>query len=196
MTTQLSHPLHNGIRRLRKALGTAILFLTLGLRVLPAQAPPAPEYQVKAVFLYNFTQFVEWPSTAFAQANAPLVIGVLGDDPFGAYLDETVVNEQAKGHPLVVRRYRNVREVKDCHLLFVNSNDQNQIKEILSQLSNRNILTVGDHGDFARMGGMVRFKTVDNKIRFQINPTAAKLAKLNISSKLLRVAEIYDQPTP
>src|SRR6266702_4256829 len=74
------------------------------------------EYQVKAVFLFNFTQFVEWPAGAFARVNTPLVIGVLGDDPFGAYLDETVRGETANGRPLVVVRYRRVQEIGDCQV--------------------------------------------------------------------------------
>src|SRR5689334_16419660 len=88
-----------------------------------AEAAVTPEYQLKAVFLFNFTQFVEWPPQAFADANSPLVIGVLGDDPFGAYLDETVRGETVNGRPLTVQRYASVEEASKCHVLFISHSE-------------------------------------------------------------------------
>jgi hypothetical protein len=153
-----------------------------------AQAP-VREYQVKAVFLYNFTQFVEWPPSAFNGTNAPFVIGILGPDPFGGFLDETVAGEKMNGHPMVVQRYTDLKDAMACHILFINLPNQS---EVLTGLNNRSTLTVSDKDNFARIGGMIRFFTEKNKIRLQINPSAAKAANLIISSKLLRVAEIIE----
>lgn len=150
------------------------------------------EYQIKAAFLYNFSQFVEWPASAFPNAQAPLVIGVIGDDPFGSYLDDIVRGEKVNNHPLVVQRFRRVNEIKTCHVLFVSRSEANQIEQILSSLRSRNILTVGDFEDFAQRGGMIRFIAENNKIRFRINVGVARAAKLTISSKLLRAAEIVN----
>lgn len=146
------------------------------------------EYKLKAVFLYNFSSFVEWPPSAFNSADAPFVIGIVGPDPFGSFLDETVAGEKAQGHPMVVKRFDDVREVKDCQILFINQ--PGHTADVLSSIKNRNILTVSDENNFARMGGMIHFSTESNKIRLQINPSAAKAEKLNISSKLLRLAKI------
>src|SRR5688500_2932564 len=77
------------------------------------------EYQLKAVFLFNFAQFVEWPPEAFPENQSPLVIGVLGEDPFGPYLDQIVSGENANNRPLAVQRYRQVEEIKTCHILFI-----------------------------------------------------------------------------
>lgn len=157
--------------------------------ILSSQTPQVREYQIKALFLFNFTQFVEWPSDAFSEPNAPLVIGILGADPFGPYLDETIANEEANGHPLIIDRYRNMEEVKTCHILFINSQEINKVA-LNESLKERSILTVSDAPNFIQEGGMIRFFIKSNKIQFQINPNAAKMAGLNISSKLLRLAEI------
>ncbi len=167
----------------------SVLLLSRGA-ASPAPTPSSPEYQLKAVFLFNFAQFVEWPPTAFPEAKTPVVIGVLGEDPFGAFLDETVRGEKVNNRPLVVQRFRRVEEIKTCHVLFVSRSERERLGQILPSLKGRNILTVGDAEDFAVRGGMIRFVTEKNKIRLRINVDAAKTADLTISSKLLRPAEI------
>jgi hypothetical protein len=150
------------------------------------------EYNIKAVFLFNFTQFVEWPANAFARTDAPFVIGILGDDPFGTYIDETVAGEKVKGHTISVQRFRDVNEIKSCHILFISNSYTARVREILGSLQTKNTLTVSDIPNFARNGGMICFTKQENKIKLQINPSTAKGADLNISSKLLRLAEIVD----
>lgn len=163
-----------------------------GSGILPAQMQISTEYQIKAVFLFNFTQFVEWPANAFPEEQTPLVIGVLGQNPFGDFLDETVKGEKVKGHPLIVQRFRSIEEAQQCHILFINSDTNEQVEQALKVLKGRSVLTVGDEAGFARSGGMVRFFTENKKIRIRINLEAAKAADLTISSKLLRLAEIVD----
>jgi hypothetical protein len=165
------------------------MLLVVGLAV-SVQAALSREYQVKAVFLFNFAQFVEWPSPALPEAKAPLVIGVLGEDPFGAYLDETVRGETVNNRPLVVRRFRSVNEIDTCHVLFISRSEADRLEQIVASLKGRSILTVGDTDGFAKRGVMIRFMTVDNKIRLRINLERANAANLKISSKLLRPAEV------
>ena len=169
-----------------------IVAALLALAALPvcAQAPAPTEYQVKAAFLFNFSQFVDWPSADFADGGSPLVIGVLGDDPFGAMLDEIVRGETVNGHPLAVRRYQSVDQIDTCHILFIDRSQSGQLDAVFAALKERNVLTVGDFEGFARRGGIIRFVTVGNKIRLRVNLAAAQRAKLTISSKLLRPAQI------
>ncbi len=155
-----------------------------------AQAAASPEYQLKAVFLFNFAQFVEWPPSAFPQPDTPLAICVLGEDPFGSYLDETVRGERVGNRALAVRRYRKVEEITACHILFVSRREQGRLDEVLDSLKGRSVLTVSDADRFASRGGMIRFVTENNRIRLRINLEAAKAANLTISSKLLRPAQI------
>jgi hypothetical protein len=145
---------------------------------------------VKAVFLFNFAQFVDWPADAFSGPATPLVIGVLGEDPFGDFLDQTVRHEHVGGRPFQVRRYQSVDEIKTCHILFINRSEGDRPEDILAGLKHRPLLTVSDANGFAQRGGMIRFVTERNRIRLQLNLEAAEAAHLTISSKLLRVAEI------
>jgi hypothetical protein len=157
---------------------------------LSAQTVISKEYQVKAVFLFNFSQFVEWPTNAFPERQTPLVIGVLGEDPFGVFLDETVRGEAMNKHPLVIQRYHRIEDIKACHILFISQSEMSRLDRILASLKGRNILTVGDADGFAQQGGMIRFVTDKNKIRLRINLEATTAASLTLSSKLLRPAEI------
>lgn len=180
--------------RIKRGLSAAWLVLSAlllsGGLGLSAQAEAPPEYQLKAVFLFNFAQFVDWPPEAFPESKTPIVIGILGEDPFGAYLDETVRDEKVNHRPLTVQRYRRVEEIEACHILFISRSEADRLGQILASLKDRNMLTVGDADGFTERGGMVRFVIEKNKIRLRINLKAAKAARLTISSKLLRPAEI------
>jgi hypothetical protein len=153
-------------------------------------AAPVSEYQLKAVFLFNFAQFVEWPPNAFAQPNSPFVIGVVGKDPFGANLDDVVRGETLNQHPLVVQRFGNASDVRDCQILYIPASEVPHLPEILAKLKGQSVLTVGDAEDAAQRGVVIGFYTQDRQVRLRINIDAARLASLTISSKLLRPAEI------
>lgn len=178
--------------RRSRALGAAFVLVVLGTGGTPliAETAVSREYQLKAVFLFNFAQFVKWPAQTFASADEPFQIGILGDDPFDDFLDETVKGEKVDGHPLVIRRYKNPRDIQGCRVLFICRSEAGRMGDVLSALKGRSILTVADSGDFIEKGGVVRFVTEDNKIHFKISLEAAKLAKLTISSQVLRLAQI------
>jgi hypothetical protein len=150
----------------------------------------ATEYQVKAVFLFNFAQFVEWPEQAFSKPESPLIIGILGKDPFGPYLDETVENEKINGHPFEIKRFQNPAQIDTCHILFINEQFAPNLDVVLKSLNGRGILTVSDVNSFIKQGGMVRLATENNKIKLRINLDVIKEEKFIVSSKLLRMAEI------
>jgi hypothetical protein len=170
----------------------ALVLLQSGQHVY-AQAP-SREYQLKAVFLFNFTQFVDWPVNAFENDQSALVIGVIGENPFGSYLSQTVSGEKINGHPLIVQYYKDEEEIKSCHILFVNIRETKKLEQILGAIKGRDILTVSDHPDFLKQDGMIKFVTNNNKIKLQINIEACKESKMVLSSKLLRLAEIIKIP--
>jgi hypothetical protein len=155
-------------------------------------APPAAtsEYQLKAVFLFNFAQFVEWPATGFPAPDAPLVIGVLGTDPFGSTLDEVVRGEAVGSHRLEVRRYSRLEDIGPCQILFVGASEAARLEQVITRLEDRPILTVSDLEGSAVHGVMIRFTPENGRIRLRINLEAARKAGLQLSSKLLRRAEI------
>lgn len=160
--------------------------------ICPAQAQKLifSERDVKAAFLFNFVQFAEWPPGAFSDPQSPIVIGVLGEDPFGRVLDDAVRGEVVRNRQLVVERFNRVEEIKTCHILFISPSEAEKYEQIFARLQGRSILTVGDTEGFTTRGGMIRFLTEQNRIRLRVNVGAARAAGLTISSRLLRAADI------
>jgi len=170
-------------------------WLAVGLFVLrcagaDAQSGAPTEAQVKAVFLYNFTKYVAWPTEAFRSAADPLNVCILGADAFGPVLDETLQGERVQDRKLVSRRIATVDEVDGCHLLFLSASEERQLPRILKALEAKPVLTVGETDDFAENGGMINLRKLGNKIRLEINEEAAARAGLKISSQLLKLARI------
>jgi hypothetical protein len=155
-----------------------------------SRARRTAEYDLKGAFLFNFTQFVDWPSDAFAARDSPFTIAIVGDDPFGLGLDEMVANELAHDRKIVVRRYKAVEELDDCQLLFVGISEPGPLGHALSVVAHRRVLTVGETRAFTARSGMITFELSQRRLRLKINVAEARAAGLTISSKLLRQAEI------
>lgn len=170
----------------------ALIVAFFSFQQLQARTGQTPEYQVKAAFLYNFTQFVDWPPEAFSSSSAPFVIGIIGPNPFGAYLEELVEGEMIGDRQIIVKNYKDIEELDECHLLYMNIPETEQTKQTLIALNNRSILTVGSSDSFVRSGGMIRLYRAENKIRLEINVKQIKFAQLNVSSKLLSVSRVFD----
>jgi hypothetical protein len=157
---------------------------------LPAVAQTSREYQIEAVFLFNFAQFTDWPRDAFASSNSPIVMGILSADPFGRFLQDTIRDELVRGRRIEIRHYRAVEEIKTCHILYISQSEATRLDHILAGLKGKSVLTVSDIEHAAIRGVMIRFLTERNKIRLRVNLAAVKAARLSLSSKLLRGAEI------
>ena len=167
-----------------------VIGLTLiGLAAKSPAQTTSTENNVKAVYLFHFAQFVDWPTNAFPNAQAPMVIGVLGRDYLSRSIEEAVSGEVAHGRKLAVKRCVDVDDAKTCHILFISRSEADRLERILSRLEGKSILTVSDIEGFTTRGGMIRFITERNHIKFRINNPAAEKAGLTISSKLLRLAE-------
>src|ERR1700674_3322145 len=113
-------------RRAAKTAGCVLLTAVCAAQIGGAEKPPS-EYELKAAFLYTFAQFTEWPADAFPSPSAPLIIGILGDDPFGRILDDTIKQEPIHGRPTVIRRLVG-ESFKSCHLIFVSSSERRQLR--------------------------------------------------------------------
>jgi YfiR/HmsC-like len=149
-----------------------------------------PEYQIKAAYLFNFLKFVEWPDDAFTDSLAPLVIGIVGDDPFGDSLPQVVIGKTVQGRDLVTRKYRAGESLRGCTILFVGASEKKRIPQLLAGLHGSSVLTVADVDGFLDEGGMIQFLSENNHVRFAINVDAANRARLKISSKLLSLARV------
>ena len=148
------------------------------------------EYQLKAVFLFHLTQFVDWPSDAFTNAKSPYVIGVLGSNPFQGALEAAVKGEVVRNRTIEVLYFKSVKDISACHILFVTRAASSQLPAIIVHLDDKSVLTVVEVEGLEKRGGVICFIPAGDKLRLRVNLAAAKTARLNISTKLLRWAEI------
>jgi hypothetical protein len=146
---------------------------------------PSTEYRIKAAFLYNFTSFVTWPEDPADGAGFTLC--VLGDDPFGNLLDK-LAGKSVNGRQLVIRRLGSLALLDQCKLVFISVASNDQTGDALALLHELPVLTVSDIRGFTELGGIIEFRVIANKVRFDINLSAAEAAGLTISSKLLSLA--------
>lgn len=181
-----------GRQTVAAVLLAAVCWLALPVITVSAAPDAYKEYEVKAVFLFNFAQFVEWPEGAFPDASAPLCVGVMGDDKFAALLEQTVKGETVKGRALAIKRIRDMAEAATCHVLFISRGEESRLPKIFGLLGNAGVLTVGECSGFAIRGGGINFFIQGNKIRFEINPESVRQKGLKISSQLLSLARIIE----
>jgi hypothetical protein len=173
--------------RLRPPRTVAFLALLASLPGRAWAASAATETEVKAAFLCSFAEFVEWPSAA---AGGAVTIGILGADPFGAMLEETVKTRTLQTRPLALRRLANVEEALTCQIVFVSASEKRRLPEIFRALAGTPVLTVSDIEGFARQGGVIGFVLEQRRVRFEINAAAAEKSGLRISSRLLNLARL------
>jgi YfiR/HmsC-like len=147
-------------------------------------------YEVKTAFLFNFAKFIDWPPSSFASPQAPFTICVLGQNPFGNILDDTLQGKMIGDRPLAVRRLRDKAEAQLCQIVFVSSSESAHLAEILASLQGAKVLLVGETSGFAALGGTIEFTLEDDRVRFTINTDAAARSGLKFSSKLLALAKI------
>jgi len=170
------------------ALAAGVLFCC----VAAAQSGQPSEYEVKAAFLFNFTKFVEWPDSTFSGPQAPIVIGIIGDDPFGDGLIRIVAGQKAQGRAIVIIKYRYGDDLRRCQVLFISASERLRSGEILAKLQDASVLTVSDIDGFAEAGGMMQFVMQESRVHFVVNLDAATQSKLHVSAKLLALARVIN----
>jgi YfiR/HmsC-like len=151
------------------------------------------EYQVKALFLLNFAKYVDWPSGAMPTPNSPIIIGILGQDNFDHNLTSAVEGKNINGHSIIIKHFSTDDDLNGCAILFISSSAAPQLAEILKRTGQVPILTVGEDESFLQKGGIINFILKEGKIHLAINLRAAQKVKLQISSKLLSVADVVKE---
>jgi YfiR/HmsC-like len=176
-----------------------ITLATVGLLSLAspgavAQAPPVlREYEIKAAYLLNFTRYVEWPDDAFPGAGEPIVLCVLGRNPFGPLLEQTMAGRTSQARRIEVLELDGVAEAVECHGVFVSREERRLRPDLLEQLERRGLLTIGEGNEFVRDGGVLGFVPVAQTVRFAVNLDAGRRAGLRLSSRMLALAvAVYD----
>lgn len=179
-----------GAHRALREIGCRSAFAVLVVVVLFARAAAqqATEDEIKAAFLFNFVNFVEWPSTSFADASAPFVIGIAGGSHIAAALDRATGGKIVNGRSLVIKRLTRTDAFRGLHVLFISEPDNARLRRILEAVKGQSTLTVEDGERFDAAGGIITLFTEDHRVRFDINLDTAERAQLRISSRLLALA--------
>lgn len=177
------------LRGLRTVPFAFCLLHVLAFKTVAAQEGSVDEYKLKAAMLYNLTYFVEWPGSA-SNRQTPVVLCVLGQDPFATSLASTIPKETNNNRPVLLRRVQSDREFPGCHILYIGSSERKNAVQIFSSVRGSGILTVGEMSQFAAQGGMIQFSLEEQRVRFDINLNATSRAGLKISSKLLALSRI------
>lgn len=157
-----------------------------------AETSFSKEYFVKSAFLYNFAKFVQWPAESFSDNQSPILLCILGNNPFGSAL-ESIDGKTVGKRNLVVKYFETMEDIDQCHVLFISKSEKKTLSEILPDVASRHVLTVSDIKNFAQNGGIIGMFTTGKKIHFEINVNSAKRSGLQISSKLLKLAKIVNR---
>jgi hypothetical protein len=174
---------------------------TFGLAILGAGAPaaqPAPDLErsVKAAFLVKFLDYTEFPLAAFADAAAPLVIGVLGSDEVAAELRRIAARRNVQSRTVSVKIVRENEAAAGVHLLFVGGSDAARVRGVLRADRPAPMLVVTEAENGLRQGSVINFKLVEERVRFDVSLEAADRHGIKLSSRLLSVASHVHKGAP
>lgn len=181
-------PVLRSLRRRYHCIAAGVLFA-----ISCHGAPKVTEYQVKALFLFNFIKYVEWPEETFSNHESPIVIGVVGKNPFDGLLQNTVEDKRQNGRNIIVKQIERNENIADCHLLFIPRSYNSSKANILEQLKGIPVLTIGEREDFIKDGGIINFVIKKEQVRLEINLLSSRMSKLRISSRLLSVADVVKE---
>lgn len=156
---------------------------------LCAESATQREYEIKAAYLYNFINYIDWPENAFPAPGGTITVGVVGQSPFAPAL-EVLNGKQIKGRTVALKQITDTKDLDQCQIVFINSSEKARLPELLAKLKDLRVLTVSEIDGFAEQGGIINFISEHNKVRFEINPDAAHRLGLNISSELLKLAKL------
>lgn len=157
------------------------------------QAQQYSEYEIKAAYIFNFAKFISWPPEAFENDQAPFVLGIYGEDPFGDILIEVMRGRLVKGRKWVIKRSNDINDLSDCQILFVSKSKKDDLKNVFAATKGKTMLTIGDNiENFCQQGGIINFSSKEMKYGFEIKEQNARLAGIRLSSKLLVLARLIE----
>ena len=189
-------PNRHAVSRLLRRTAAAAVLLGLALSGTPYRADAGPgrvdSREVKAVFLINFLSFAEWPTAKLGPPSARMAIAILGDPPFAAIVGRAAEGRTANGRPIVVQTVETPEQAAGAHLVFIASSQARHLSAALRALTGAPVLTVGDTDGFAQEGVAINLYTFDNRVRIEVNSTAAARAGVRLSANLMRLARIVE----
>jgi len=163
----------------------SIIIFALPILILADDKGVSLEDKTKAVFIYNFMKYIQWPDD---DTTRPFCIAVIGKSGIIAPLKEIEKKKTVRNRKIEVKQVQNITDIDTCHILFISKSEKKRLQDILDSTHHRNILTVSDAEGFSERGVVITFRIINDKIRFQINSTALDTLTLRVSSQLLKLA--------
>jgi hypothetical protein len=181
--------------RRRSIIKRLLVLATLLFGVRAEAQAPMGESEVKAMFVYNFLKFVEWPADQAVGARDPFVVLIIGEgataDATERFLESKTIGER----PLVVRRTQWDQSLAGVRAAFVVEQDPKKLHRVLHAAATAGVLTIGEGEDFTTLGGVIALLVEDRKVRFDVDTSAAQSAGLRVSSKLLALTRTVRSST-
>lgn len=143
------------------------------------------EDNIKAVFIYNFTKYIQWPNS---DTSRTFEIAIIGDSNIIIPLKEIAEKKLVDNRKIEIKHCQDIQDINMCHILFISASENKRLHEILQKVKNRNILTISDCNGFAEEGVAINFVIIEGKVKFEISSGAINNAGLKVSSQLLKLA--------
>jgi hypothetical protein len=183
------------LKKQGRASGICFFLIAASLCLIPSRLVSAngqaqDELLVKAAFVFNFAQFVDWPADTFSSSDSPIIIGIIGSDPLAEAVAQSIQGKTAKGRPFSVRKQGLEASVRQCHIVVVTFRETSRLGKLTELLQGAPVLTVGESAGFAEHGGVINLVLEGGRIKMEVNVTAANSARLTVSSRLLSLAKI------
>jgi hypothetical protein len=169
-------------------LRVCLLALLVCSFTVPSQTEDS-EYDIKAAFIYQFTNYIDWDSLI---PGDQFIIGIIGNSPVNEQLDEIARTKNVKGKKIVIRRFDKLEEIGPCHILFIPRKASFPFSDILAKIESKGTLTITEKAGYAKKGAAINFVEVDDKLKFEANPKSINDAGLKASSQLLKLAIIVN----
>jgi hypothetical protein len=177
------------IRQQHKIVLLLILVICFNMKTFSQSS----EYTMKAIAFEKLSLFVTWQADALKNnPSQEFVIAVFGQHPFGDILDEVYKNKKIKNRKVKIVYVNNIKQLKDCQILFVSKTSLNELQKVLNYVKGKSVLTISDTDGFAKAGCMINFYLYENKLHFEINQKVMIDEGFTIDYLLLRVCKIIN----
>jgi hypothetical protein len=180
--------LSSGLLTRARWLKVCLLVLLTCSFTYPSQQEDA-EYDIKAAFIYQFTNYIDWDSLI---PGDQFIIGIMGNSPVNEQLDEIARTKTVKGKKIIIRQFNKPEEIGPCHILFIPRKAVFPFNDILAKIESKGTLTITEKAGYAKKGAAINFVEVDDKLKFEANPKIINDAGLKASSQLLKLAIIVN----
>jgi hypothetical protein len=158
-------------------------------RIYADSQTEAEEYKLKAAFVYNFTNFIDW---GFSSAEEPFIIGIIGPSLIKGALEEIAKTKNVRNKKIIILEFNSPEEIVNCNILFISQKTTFPLEAILSKTVSKKTLTISENNGYALQGCCINFVLRNDKLKFETNLNAINSAGLKVSSQLLKLAIVVN----